>query len=64
MTMLSYKKKSPKVVFRCPNGKYFASINVCSKNKFLGTFKTKEEAKKAAEFALKGRSPRFMVCYY
>ena len=64
MTMLSYKTKTPKVVFRCPNGMYFASINVCSKNKFLGTFNTKEKAVKAAENALNGKKSRFAVCYY
>ena len=62
--MLSYKTKTPKVVFKCPNGNYFASINICSKNKFLGTFKTKEEASKAATKALRGKKSNFTVCYY
>ena len=54
----------PKTIFSVRKGRYFASIRLENKTKFLGTFQSKEEAKKVVERALNGSKPKILLCYY
>lgn len=55
---------SIQTVYPCSGGRFFASFNTCGKTRFLGTFDTKKDATSAVKRALKGRSPKKLVCYY
>ena len=51
----------PKTIFRVKKGRYFASIRLENKTKFLDTFRSKEEAIKVVERALNGRKPKILL---
>lgn len=60
----NFRNTLPKTVFRAQNGRFFATINICNKNKFLGTFENRNDAEKAVQKALNGRQSKLVVCYY